>query len=116
MERVRYDPLTGALHHDRWFPYLHPDGSTTYFNAGWGEYLVWPPFEHVKIVFPEAPKKPEPRQGFLRRWLQGWLKKFYGKAVVPGSSVVERSLEEPRVGSSILPRGTKKQGLTMYPK
>ena len=57
-ETARYDPLTGAIHHDRWIAYHHPNGEITHFNAGWVEYLRWPPFEHVKIVFP----KPVPTQ------------------------------------------------------
>lgn len=76
MERVTYDPLTGALHHDRWVELRWPDGAVSYFNAGYIEYLRWPPFEIVKLVFPKPEPEPAPRQGFLR----GWLNKFKGKA------------------------------------
>ncbi len=109
-ETVRYDPLTGALHHDRWVTMRCHDGSVYYFNAGWIEFLRWPPFEYAKIVFEKPEPKPVPRQGFLRRWLN----KFYG--ILPGSSVVEQETENLRVGGSTPPRGTKNEGLTMYPK
>lgn len=107
-ETVRYDPLTGALHHDKWLELRWPDGAVTYFNAGYVEHLRWPPFEIVKIVYPE----PEPLIQEVPR--EGWFKRLL--AVIPGSSVVERESEKLRVGGAIPSRGTKIKGLTLYPK
>ena len=107
-ETVRYDPLTGALHHDKWMTLHYPDGAVTRFNAGYVEFLRWPSHEFAKIVFPE----PEPLIQEVPR--EGWFKRLL--AMIPGSSAVEREVEDLRVGGSTPPRGTKTEGLTLYPK